>query len=384
MPLNQVLVGHCIEVMKRFPAESIDMVMFSPPYWGLRDYGEGTETVWGGIQDCRHEWVEEVCGLVHENRNNLRGSQEEVLGKTGTAWIRKYGQKTMGLCVNCRAWRGQLGLEPNYQMYIDHMVEVCKEIQRVLKKTGNMYIVLGDTFMHKRKLGIPWRVRLALNEDGWISRGDIVWHKPNHMPSSVKDRYTNSYEFIFFFTKSRRYYFDLDAIRIQPRSPIVWSRKGSSKEPWKNNNPRTRWGLTRKELKNLTKHDLAVNRVGTFSYSDPLHTKAYNIKGRNPGDYWSISTKPFKGAHFAAYPQEICVKPILSSCPPNGIVLDPMCGSGTTLVVAKKLGRKYIGIDINPNFVDIAKKRLLQESSALMYGLHCVLKPNSSNFFQAF
>jgi len=113
----------------------------------------------------------------------------------------------------------------------------------------------------------------------------------------------------------------------------------------------------------LTKHDLAVNRVGTFSYMDPLHTKAYNLKGKNLGDYWSVCTKPFKGAHFAVYPEEICVKPILSSCPRNeGIVLDPMCGSGTTLVVAKKLGCKYVGIEINPKYVDIATQRLLRIS----------------------
>jgi hypothetical protein len=109
-----------------------------------------------------------------------------------------------------------------------------------------------------------------------------------------------------------------------------------------------------------TKHDLAVNRVGNFSYNDPLHAKAYNIKGKNPGDYWDICTKPFRGAHFAVYPEEICVKPILSSCPPNGIVLDPMCGSGTTLAVAKKLDRKYIGIDLNRHYVDIAIERLLE------------------------
>ena len=112
----------------------------------------------------------------------------------------------------------------------------------------------------------------------------------------------------------------------------------------------------------LTKHDLAVNRVGNLSYKDPLHVKAYNTRGKNPGDYWDICTKPFKGAHFAVYPEEICLKPILSSCPPNGIVLDPMCGSGTTLAVAKKLGRGYIGIEINPNYVTIATQRLLRIS----------------------
>ncbi len=636
LPVDQVLVGDCINVMKGFPEESIDMVMFSPPYWGLRDYGEGTETVWGGSSDCKHEWVEEVCGLVHENRNNLRGSQEEVVGKTGTAWIRKYDQKTVGFCLKCGAWRGQLGLEPNSQMYIAHMVEVCREIKRVLKKTGSVYIVLGDTFMNKQKLGIPWRIRFALNEDGWISRSDIVWHKPNAMPSSVKDRLNTTYEMIFHFVKQEKYYYNLDAIREPHTSLKDLGRKRLDTRTPKHDlavkigagsigpsgylvqHP---LGKNPGDVMSVTKHDLAVGRVGNFGYTDPLHVKEYHSKGKNPGDvikgyspheprhfqlsamegvkhgghtgktvrhdhplgknpgdvirqpkwddtdpyrtttaklhregygvgtlhplgknpgdvfqakkepyvgnnphrmrlekgryvplnprrpsdlshhlgknpgdtircrtdkrlirdrplrpphhpfrgdgweginpdmkphprgknpgdviqektwqraeefhrkhgklrsngtiaghyldlsdvakhysskgknpgdiikigmhhgssltlgrathydgqsieshplgsnpgdFWSINTKPFRGAHFAVYPEEICVKPILSSCPTNGIVLDPMCGSGTTLAVAKKLGRKYIGIDLNPHYVDIAIERLLKIGS---------------------
>ena len=149
LPINQVLVGDCIEVMNTFPPESIDMVMFSPPYWGLRDY--------------------------HVD--------------------------------------GQFGLEDTWQEYVEHMRQVGRAIWRILKKEGNLYIVLGDTFMKKHKLGLPWRVRFALNEDGWISRGDIIWHKPNAMPSSVKDRLNTTYEVILHLVKQRKYYYDLDAIR---------------------------------------------------------------------------------------------------------------------------------------------------------------------------
>jgi len=324
--------------MKGFPDESIDMVMFSPPYWGLRDYGVGTETVWGGISDCKHEWVEEVCGLVHENRNNLIGSQEEVVGKTGTSWIRKYDQKTVGFCAKCGAWRGQLGLEPNFQMYIAHMVEVCREIKRVLKKTGSVYIVLGDTFMNKQKLGIPWRIRFALNEDGWISRSDIVWHKPNAMPASVKDRLNTTYEMILHFVKQEKYYYNLDAIRephtslkdlgrkrldtttpkhdlavklgagsIGPSGYLVQHPLGKNpgdviRQPkWDDSDPhRTTTAKLHREgygvgtlhplgknpgdVMSVTKHDLAVGRVGNFGYTDPLHVKEYHPKGKNPGD----------------------------------------------------------------------------------------------------
>jgi len=552
--------------MKGFPEESIDMVMFSPPYWGLRDYGGGTETVWGSSSDCRHEWVKEVCGLVHENRNNLRGSQEEVVGKTGTAWIRKYNQKTVGFCVKCGAWRGQLGLEPKFQIYIAHMVEVCREIKRVLKKTGNMYIVVGDTFMNKQKLGIPWQVRFALNEDDWISRDDIVWHKPNSMPSSVKDRLNTTYEMIFHFVKQKKYYYNLDIVRephtsikdlgrkrLDTRTPKhdlavklgagsigpsgylvqhplgknpgdivqteldgldiqglireVYRRLSRNQETYEGKNrlddanakrirafdgrkirETARQILKERKIPQSTKliefihdhfsHPLGKNpgdiirsrtdnrliqgrplkpphhpfrgdgweginphmkphpkgknpgdvvqgetwqravefhreqgklrSNGTIAghYLDlpdvakhynsrgknpgdivkiagekgrvlnpPHHAKRtrasdidrmvysggfYHEVGKNPGDFWSINTKPFRGAHFAVYPEEICVKPILSSCPQDGILLDPMCGSGTTLAVAKKLGRKYIGIEINSKYVSIAIERLLK------------------------
>lgn len=564
LPVNQVLVGNCVEVMGGFPAESIDMVMFSPPYYGLRDYGKRTETIWGGKPNCVHEWIEEKMTLVHENRNFTSGTQEEVHGKKGTTFIKKYDDKKASFCVKCGAWKGQLGLEPTWQMYVANLVQICREIKRVLKKTGSMYIVMGDTYAgshcgkgdrtlfqnyrrtkvagnlydkpspqakaidYKPKclMGIPWRVAFALIEDGWILRNDIIWHKPNAMPSSVKDRLTQTYEHIFHFVKARRYYYDLDAIREphktafapfnlrvrdvkrgkggisafgklkaskeevenyvypesgrmrklirrlceiakQIRGQSSYKGKNTDLQGWKEacsnakayrdalkileqkekltgeerkflqdytqnhlghplgKNPgdvtseRVRanlehfvprgsgghyayGGLDSKEGKHkhpsgknpgdvtLTKHDLAINRVGNFRYTDPLHVKAYNIKGRNPGDYWNICTKPFKGAHFAVYPEQICEKPIKASCPElvcskcglpkvshprwcpscncnnptneTGIVLDPMCGSGTTLAVAKKLGRKYIGIDLNPKYVDIAIKRLLQVS----------------------
>lgn len=448
LPINQVLCGNCVEVMKTLPDEAIDLAMFSPPYYGLRDYGIS----------------------------------------------------------------GQIGLEDHPSKYIEKVVDVCREVKRLLKKAGSMYIVLGDTYygsgkgygsdtpcknlpepechprlsqnnrtnwlQPKQLLGIPWRVAIALQEDGWILRNCIIWNKPNHMPSSVKDRLTNAYEHIFHFVKNRKYYYDLGAIR-EPHKEGVTRWGGNIMRPAKN--PKNQQGLSaalvsetrlwRNPLgKNpsdviLTKHDIAVrrcptvNRIGGIGYTDPLHVKAYNKEGKNPADvlkldsvacpsgpqrweregtnhvearfhpdgknpsdFWNITTKPFKGAHFAVYPEDVCIKPILSSCPQwicrkcgkprtritkvvnrftqqwgerrtkpwfqdkrempqkiisesvlehigstdcgcgagfdSGIVLDPMCGSGTTLVVAKKFGRKYIGIELNPSYIEIALKRL--------------------------
>jgi site-specific DNA-methyltransferase (cytosine-N4-specific) len=545
--MDKIICGDCRAIMKEMPSESIDFVMFSPPYYGLRNYGENTESEWGGKEDCSHEWIENKMTLVHENRNFIKGSQEEVHGAKPTTYIKKYDDKIAKFCAKCGCWKGQLGLEPSWKMYVEHMVDVCREVKRVLKNSGSMYIVLGDTYAgsgcgsgdktlfqnYRRKyiaeqmynfkspsryaigyqpkclMGIPWRVAFALIEDKWILRNAIVWHKPNAMPSSVKDRLAQTYELIFHFVKNRKYYYNLDAIRLPHKTNFapfnlrvrdVKQGKGgiSAFGPLK---------ASEEEVENyiypekLVKHDLAVNRIGNFTYTDPLHTKAYNAKGknpgdtwaiddfsyglklvydrmeeidasydskykiqeygqtlqsftreenlakmrkvsrdvakelfpndkrlqqdfinwvhdhaghikgknpgdvivpkwwgvdkygeyhghaikdyasakaqnpsevkrriiesfkrmpkgRNPGDFWSITTKPFKGLHFAVYPLEIVIRPILSSCPENGIVLDPMCGSGTTCLVAKKLGRHFIGIDINEDYCQIARKRL--------------------------
>jgi len=253
LPLNQVICGDCREVMAGFPDGSIDLVVTSPPYWGLRDYGDDTVAVWGGDPECKHEWMDEKMTLSHENRNFQQGTQEEVHQKTGTTFIRKYDNKTAGSCIHCGCWRGQLGLEPHPQMYIDHLVEVCCGVKRVLKPSGSFWLNLGDTYygggqsrgyggkndhkpelgdfypriarglnenwcQPKQLLGIPWRVAIALQDDGWILRNCVIWYKRNHMPESVRDRLTKSYEFFFFFVKQGKYYFNLDEIR-EPHKP---------------------------------------------------------------------------------------------------------------------------------------------------------------------
>jgi len=496
-------VGDCRAVMAKWPAESIDFVMFSPPYYGLRDYGKRVEAVWGGSPDCEHRWLTERVSLVHENRNFQQGTQEEVHGKKATTYIKKYDGRTAGFCVKCGAWRGQLGLEPSWQMYVGHLMEICGEVKRVLKPTGSMFIVIGDTYaggsghstngLHGRYgecgkpqdaarpqrkaygirpkclIGIPWRLALALIDDGWILRNDIIWYKPNHMPSSVKDRLTNSYEHIFHFVKQRKYHYDLDAIRIPHKTieseqrrqawdkPVRYDEKGHAglqrngrarqellhpkgknpgdvvssdskflKHDVRTASPGARGILTLKEGKLTTEVKRALHNVGQYlkdkrkesglsfdelealtgvkrttlehyfrtdfsgqalpsrqtwdllkpllglgDYDDFIREEIHGALpqphplGRNPGDFWSICTKPFKEAHFAVYPAEICVMPILSSCPPGGIAVDPMVGSGTTCAVAKALGRHFIGIDLNSEYVEIARKRIQQITKPL-------------------
>jgi len=366
---------------------------------------------------------------------------------------------------------GQMGLEATFQEYVDSLVKVCIEIRRVLAKDGSFYLNLGDTYssmlgrhgnetagfskstmvMDDKKpprpqnlpqkclVGIPWRVALRLIDEQWILRNDIIWHKPNVMPSSVKDRLTNTYEHIFHFVKSRKYYYDLDAIREPHKTKqgpfnirVRDAQKGRLKAKWGNKYSASENEIDRYDEKSYTtKHDFAVRRPSNSSYHDPLHLKAYHPKGRNPGDiisikermgdahkgeatanlyrphvthhpsgknpgdvvypsfppqkgwidrtrsggfrqnpssvdprgknpgdFWQITTKPHPFAHFAVYPEEICVRPILSSSRIGDVVLDPFIGSGTTGVVAKKLGRNFIGIDIKQEYVEIARKRI--------------------------
>ena len=212
--LNKIHCGNAYELLKQMPSESVDCVITSPPYYGLRDYGSGADTIFGGDPNCEHEWSEGKMTLAHENRNFLKGTQEEVHGKRGTTYIRKFDDRAYGFCVKCGAWRGQLGLEPDWRMYVEHLVELFREVKRVLKKTGSFWLNIGDTYAgsgcgrgdrtlfqnSKRKyiaeqmyqkpspqresdlptkclMGIPWRVAFALIDDGWILRNAVVWHK---------------------------------------------------------------------------------------------------------------------------------------------------------------------------------------------------------------
>jgi len=395
--------------MEKFSPDSIDLVVTSPPYWGLRDYGSETIRVWGDDPECKHEWVEDSTIF-----GNMGGGEEGRKEVWDSNMRDKLPQRSF--CYNCGAWRGSLGLEPHPQMFIDHLVEICREIRRVLKSSGTFWLNLGDTYygsggkggqyekfmpdkgqpdhyrqssktrsnwlQPKQKLMIPSRVAIALQHDGWILRSDIIWHKPNHMPSSVKDRLTCAYEHVFLFAKARRYYFDLDAIR-QPHKvakirfpdrkidykhkdgPELRGLSGSASRQYFQTETATAWNPLGKnpgdvweiEEKNLTKHDRTVGRINR-SYTDPLHKKEYNIKGKNPGDLWRIPTTPFPGAHFATFPPKLIAPIIKAGSPKGGIVLDPFGGSGTVGQVARRLGRRFILIEIIPGYCKMAEQRV--------------------------
>ena len=368
LPINRIICGDCLEVMKKWPANSIDMCLCSPPYWGLRDYG--VEQIFGGDKDCEHEW--NGCGKSSQRLRDPKTAIPELLNPQ------------MGnICLKCHAWKGQLGLEPTPEMYIEHLTEIFNEVKRVLKKTGTLWLVIGDTYWGgKGKSGyelpheaeerrgkgetiqhsynvpgymemrpadgkhdfiqpkclcmIPERLSWSLIQNGWILRNKNIWFKPNGMPSSVKDRFSNKWEYVYMFSKSKNYYFDLDAVR-EPYAESTFQRVSQNE-----GNPK--WDGDHKRGSPMGEHTLDPKQ-----FTHP--------KGKNPGDVWEIGTVPcpIKGVHFATFPEDLCRKAIIPGCPEGGIVLDPFCGVGTACYVAQRLRRKFIGIDIKPEYCEKAE-----------------------------
>lgn len=298
--------------------------------------------------------------------------------------LRDYGDTTK---VKWDNWEGQLGLESHPQMYIDHLVEIFREVRRVLKGSGSLWLNLGDTYygsgkgiggntskskeiyqlpkenkpkynydgkwlQPKQKMLIPERVAIALQEDGWILRNKIIWYKPNAMPSSVKDRLNTTYESIFFFVKQRKYYFDLDSIKV----PL----KSSSLKRLSQNLEQQHGGPKEKAY---VKENIIPAGGDIKSPSKILKRMKANYEKsgyvKNPGDMWEICTKPFKGAHFAVYPTTLIERILKCTGLKEGIVLDTFMGSGTTALVAKQQGLNWIGIELNEKYAkEIAIPRI--------------------------
>jgi DNA modification methylase len=296
-----LLLGDARTVLPTLDAGSVDCVVTSPPYFGLRDYEGNPEQI--GLEGSPAEYVAALVDVFAEVRR--------VLAEDGTLWL------NIGDSYSAGGQGGNRG----------GRLEGGAHLDRVPAPTR----VPG--FKPKNLLGVPWRVAFALQDAGWILRNAIVWHKPNAMPESVRDRLSTRHEMLFLLAKSRRYWFDLDPIR-EPLSRIDAPRPlgGRNKTP---------------------RHAAATDNTG---WKD--HAVAANERGRNPGDVWTIATTPLPDAHFAAFPLELPRRCIAAGCKPGGIVLDPFSGAGTTALAAQQLGRQAIGIDINAKYHDIALKRM--------------------------
>jgi len=301
-----ILQGNCIETLQKLDDKSINTCITSPPYWGLRNYND-----------------------------------EEK----------------------------QLGMEDTPEEFVDNLVKVFREVKRVLRDDGTVWLNLGDSYSSggrttttnqslrgdkdygvtrpkpskgikpKDLIGIPWRVALALQKDGWYLRQDIIWHKPNPMPESVKDRCTKAHEYIFLLSKSPKYYCDMELIR----EPIKESNKGFI----------------------MARARTAKGALGGKNKHNMERRNYKEIKGANKRSVWTVTTKPFKGAHFATFPMDLIEPCVLAGCPEGGTVLDPFGGSGTTGIVAVNHNRHAVLCELNQEYIDLAKKRIGEQAGFL-------------------
>lgn len=252
---------------------------------------------------------------------------------------------------------GQIGLEKTPDEYIQRLTAVFREVRRVLKDDGTLWIVIGDSYKDKSLIGIPWLLAFALRADGWYLRDDIIWVKPNPMPESVRDRCTKSYEHIFMLSKSPRYYFDGEAI-AEPTAESTTRRLSQNID--RQSGSSRAYGKTNGAMKAV------APRYGGKKYTATPdifnRTKSGNMYDyspcRNKRNVWTVTTKPYKGAHFATFPPDLIEPCILAGSRKGGIVLDPFLGSGTTAAVAKQLNRNYIGIEINEGYKPLIEERM--------------------------
>ena len=354
----ELLQGNCIEVLKTLEACSVQTVVTSPPYYGLRDYGT-----------AKWEGSDPACD--HSPARKKGQASSTLSGGQGTNGHKHEGFKSV--CGKCGAVRvdKQIGLEETPEAYVQRLVDVFREVRRVLKSDGTFWLVIGDSYWtdsapkkksteafsetwnpedsagngglrrtaakhgdikNKDLIGIPWMVAFALRADGWYLRQEIIWHKRNPMPEPVKDRCTKSHEQMFLLSKSSKYFFDYLAIQEPAEHP-----EGNGNQ------------MPGKQYKGRPGDN--ANLGGSLYKIGPRDT-------RNKRDVWSITNKPYPEAHFATFPPDLIEPCILAGSRVGDTVLDCFNGSGTTGAVSVQYGRNYIGIDLNPAYIELSRKRL--------------------------
>lgn len=357
----RILIGDVLERIAELADESVHCVVTSPPYWGLRDYG--TATWEGGDSGCDHIKSDLAKGTHGDGttKNSCRP------GCTPPPPI-----QYTDVCPKCGARRvdSQLGLEATPEEHVERMVEVFREVKRVLRGDGTLWLNYGDSYAantrsgHAHKynredtkqgtpghipnvwgggtetpvkhptkpkdlVGMPWRVAFGLQADGWYLRSDIIWAKPNPMPESVTDRPTKSHEHVFLMAKNQRYYYDADAVREAGE----WDPNGCR-------------GYRAGNIDNSAK---------------PVTIFGEEKAGRNLRDVWTIPTHAYSAAHFATFPPKLVEPCIKAGCPEDGTVLDPFGGAGTVGLVADQLGRDAILIELNEEYAGMARRRIYDD-----------------------
>lgn len=310
--METILNGDALEVLRTIEPDSVNTCITSPPYYGLRNYGVLGQI---GLEKTVEEYVEKIVEVFREVRR--------VLKDDGTVWLNIGDSYATGTTAE-RKQSINPGVGANRE-------EAQNSVPRVGTPMG---------CKTKDLIGVPWLVAFALRADGWYLRQDIIWQKPNAMPESVKDRCTKSHEYIFLLSKSSKYYFDATAIK-EPCSTVTIEDF--------------------KKRKNMNNKGGRPGTFGAEARPDLYRGRADYIPKdfmRNKRDVWTINTGGFRGAHFAVFPEKLVEPCILAGCPEGGTVLDPFAGSGTTGVVARRLRRNFLGIEINPEYHEMAKNRI--------------------------
>jgi DNA modification methylase len=438
-----IICGDALTELRKLPDESVNCCVTSPPYWGLRDYG--TAKWEGGSAECDHKGPPRnqsdtsTLGIYADGTSRYKDGWKPELQAKQIAMGTPYRE----VCGKCGARRidSQLGLERTPEEYVAHMVEVFREVRRVLRKDGVLFLNLGDSYATgggavgrapgggdqgerfiragmintqpnrmplpglkpKDLVGVPWRVALALQADGcadfkaaqviqrvrdelldayedktipdkaiailerldaeyreakgnsWWLRQDIIWAKPNPMPESCKDRPTTAHEYVFLMSRAEHYYYDAEAIMEAAVSTNDHDYYGTGyRVPGRPDQPSRRkkpagWDTGPGGHRGL---------VGRYEHSAPEDTLEVNGRFRNSRSVWTIPTHAFAGAHFATMPEELARRCVLAGSRKGGVVLDPFAGAGTTGVVAKEAGRGFLGIELNPEYIVLAERRI--------------------------
>jgi DNA modification methylase len=369
--------GDVLQVLHQLPDAVVQCCVTSPPYWGLRDYGLPA-TAWGGVADCAHRWrstSHRVEGLAAggTGATTIAPSQKRHAQNANNARV------TSARCSRCKSWRGCLGLEPTPELFVQHLVEVFAQVRRVLRPDGVLWLNMGDCYSRdagntfrgygkhvggaksadapnvfvrrgrvaglkpKDLVGLPWRVAFALQAAGWYLRADVIWHKPSPMPESVTDRPTKAHEYVFLLSKSERYTYDAEAIKDPLRHP-----------------------------KDSTASDVARafsrrRAVAPTQRQEPIADEPGPAAPtmRNARSVWTIASHPFAGAHFATMPPKLAERCVRAGSAPGDLVLDPFSGAGTTGLVATRLGRRYLGIELGEAYVEMSRRRIESDAPLL-------------------
>lgn len=328
MEINKIYNMDCLEGLRMLPDESINVCVTSPPYFCLRDYGVEGQI---GLEETPEEYIDRLVQVFREVRR--------VLKPDGTLWVNiadSYCATATGSCDNSSS---KLGGGKSTQ------AEAQKRPSK--KPVGDIKI--------KDLIGIPWMLAFALRADGWYLRADIIWNKPNAMPESVKDRPTKAHEYIFLLSKSKKYYYDAEAVK----EPAVGFYNAPPAGSLGSLQPNARRRGNSKTFRGGSAYTHDQSKNNSFSVERESSGLVPNESGkRNKRSVWTVATRPFKGAHFATFPEQLVEPCILAGCPAGGLALDPFMGSGTTAVVAIRNERNFIGFELSPQYCELAAERV--------------------------